>query len=224
VINDPAPDSPIDRPRAARVEQKGPPPAPEPPAPLLPPRQAGQGWIGWSVGSGYGWYSSGPLESNPNLRLPEGGFGVASLGHFGAEIGAQWSDSAAFSLISRHQVIRHSSTDPGVASTGHSWAHSLFARGVYLMPREGAQFYLGGLVGGGQGFRFKIDAQPGSNLVASDTVRGGMFVVGPVGGLILPIADRLSLEVEARILGGLPDKAVVGELNIGAQFDLFSLK
>jgi hypothetical protein len=83
---------------------------------------------------------------------------------------------------------------------------------------------VGALVGVGQGFRFKIDAQPSQNLDDSDTVRGGPFMLGPVAGIVLPLVERLSLVAEARLIGGFPDKAAVAELNVGAQFDLFSVK
>jgi hypothetical protein len=223
VINDPAPDSPIDGPKKSRYGKTPPPPPPPPPAALLPPRGPGQGWIGWSIGSGYGWHAAGPLETRPELSV-DSGFGAATVGHFGAEIGVQWNENVAISLQSRSQVIPRQSTDPTRGGNPHQWAHSLLARAVYLIPREGAQFYAGGVVGGGQGFRFRIDAQPSfRDLTTSDTVRGGPFVVGPVAGFILPLLERLSLVGEARILVGLPDEAGIFELNLGAQFDLFKI-
>ena len=223
IINDPAPDSPIDGPKKSRYAKAPPPPPPPPPAVLLPPRAAGQGWVGWSLGSGYGWHDAGPLEARSELSV-ESGFGAGVLGHFGAEIGVQWTDRLAVSLQSRSQVIPRQSTDPTRASASKQWAHALLARAVYLFPREGAQFYAGGMAGGGEGFRFRIDAQPSyRDLTSSDTVRGGAFVLGPVGGFVLPVLERLSLVGEARVLVGLPDKAGIFELNLGAQFDLFKL-
>lgn len=222
VINDPAPSSPIDGPRRDRNAKPEPATPPPPPAPLLPPRQPGQGWIGWSIGSGYGWHNSGPLETSSNLNV-DSGFGPTAVGHFGADIGVQMNDRFALSLQTRHQVIPAKSTDPTRADNPHQWAHAAFVRAAYIFPREGAQFYAGGMAGGGQGFRFRIDAQPGANLSTSDTVRGGAFVLGPVLGFILPMLEKLSLVVEARVLAGLPDAAVAGELNLGAQFDIFHL-
>ena len=72
-------------------------------------------------------------------------------------------------------------------------------------------------------FAFRIDAQPSQNLSTSDTVRGGPVVVGPTAGFVLPLLERLSVVAEARILVGVPDKAGIFELNLGAQFDLFRL-
>jgi hypothetical protein len=222
IINDPAPDSPIDRPRSDRFKKAQPAPPPEPPEPLLPPRGAGQGYIGWNLGSGYGWHASGPLEANPGLSV-NSGFAPAALGHFGAEVGAQWSDTWAFAIQSRHQVIPRKATDPTLGQDTKQWAHSIMARAAYLFPREGAQFFAGAVLGGGQGFRFRVDAQPSQNLPTSDTVRGGAFVAGPVAGFILPLVEKLSLVAEARALVGLPDTAGLFELNLGIQFDLFRI-
>jgi hypothetical protein len=221
-INDPAPSSPIDGPKKSRYGKTPPAPPPPPPSVLLPPRAAGQGWIGWNIGSGYGWHAAGPLEARSDLNV-DAGYGATTVGHFGAEIGVQWSERLALSLQSRSQVIPRKSTDPTRGSASKQWAHSLLARAVYLFPREGAQFYLGGVAGGGEGFRFRIDAQPSINLTSSDTVRGGPVILGPVAGFVLPLLERLSLVGEARILVGVPDKAGIFELNLGAQFDFFKI-
>lgn len=218
-IVEPAPPSPIDGPKGDRFGVKAPPPPPEEPSPLLPRRQSGQGWLGWSVGSGYGYHAGGPLEARPNLSV-SGSFAGAALGHFGLEVGFQRGDDTAFSLQTRSQVVPHQGGGEVIAK---QWAHSIFVRGVYLIPREAAQFYVGGMAGGGEGFRFRITAQPSSNLDSSDTMRGGPFAAGPVFGLILPLLEKLHLVVEGRVLAGFPDRAVLGELNLGAQFDLFSI-
>ncbi len=215
-----APASPIDGPKGQRFEKKPPPPPPEPAAPLLPRRAAQQGWIGWSLGSGYGWYGAGPLEQRTDLRV-DAGFAPTTLGHFGAELGVQWNEDWAFSLHTRHQVIPRQGGSRG--GTPHQWAHAAFVRGVHIFAREGAQLFAGGLVGGGQGFRFRIDAQPGRLLTTSDTVRGGPLMAGPVGGFVLPLLPKLSITGEARLVVGFPDKAAALELNLGAQFDLFTL-
>jgi hypothetical protein len=47
--------------------------------------------------------------------------------------------------------------------------------------------------------------------------------LGPVAGFVLPLLERLSLVGEARILVGVPDKAGIFELNLGAQFDFFKI-
>jgi hypothetical protein len=220
-ISDPAPDSPIDRPRSARGK-KAVVEAQEAPAPLLKTRAAKQGWIGWSLGSGYGWHGQQTLETR-TISEVGAGFGAIGVGHFGIDVGAQWNDQWAFSLQTRHQVIPRKTLDTTAPSSSKPWAHSLFARAAYLIPREAAQLYVGGMLGGGSGFRFRIDPAPSMGLGNSDTVRGGPIALGPVAGFVLPVLEKLSLVAEARVLVGVPDVAAAAELNIGAQFDLFDL-
>ena len=220
-VNDPAPESPISGPRPARgkkavVEVE------ETPAQLLQPRAAKQGWVGWSLGSGYGWHGQQRLETR-TISEVGAAFAPTGLGHFGFEVGGQLNDRVAVSLQSRHQVIPRQVLDSTAPPSSKPWAHAIFARAVYLFPREGAQLYVGGMAGGGDGFRFRIDAQPSRGLGNSDTVRGGPFALGPVAGFVLPVLERLSLVAETRLLVGLPDAAVAAELNLGAQFDLFRL-
>ncbi|HEY0715862.1 MAG TPA: hypothetical protein VGF45_24475, partial [Polyangia bacterium] len=90
-INDPAPESPIDRPRSARTK-KAEVETQEAPAPLLKPRAVKQGWIGWSVGSGYGWHGAQTLETR-SISEVGAGFGAVGIGHFGIDVGAQWSEA-----------------------------------------------------------------------------------------------------------------------------------
>ncbi|HEY0707206.1 MAG TPA: hypothetical protein VGG33_10425 [Polyangia bacterium] len=220
-INDPAPDSPIDRPRNTRGK-KPVAEAEEAPKPLLKPRAVKQGWIGWSVGSGYGWHGQQTLETR-TISEVGAGFGAIGVGHFGIDVGAQWNEQWALSLQTRHQVIPRKVLDTTVAPSSKPWAHSIFARAAYIIPREGAQLYVGGMVGGGEGFRFRIDPAPSMGLGNSDTVRGGPFALGPVAGFVLPLLEKLSLVGEARALVGVPDVAAALELNIGAQFDFFQL-
>jgi hypothetical protein len=63
-------------------------------------------------------------------------------------------------------------------------------KGLYLYPRGRLTPYVGGILGGGSGFRFRIDPQPSNNLSTSDTVRGGPLVLGPVAGLVFPLLQR----------------------------------
>ena len=95
----------------------------------------------------------------------------------------------------------------------------MLAKAIYRYPRERYQLYDGGVVGGGSGFRFRIDPQQSAALPASDTVRGGPVVFGPVGGIVLPLAERLSVVGELRVLVGAPDLAAMADFNVGLQFD-----
>jgi hypothetical protein len=174
------------------------------------------------LGSGYGWHGAQTLETR-TISEVGAGFGATGVGHFGIDVGAQWDDQWAFSLQTRHQVIGRKILDPTAPESTKPWAHSIFVRAAYLIPREAAQLYVGGMAGGGEGFRFRIEPAPSMGLGNSDTVRGGPFALGPVFGFVLPVLEKLSLVAEARALVGVPDVAATFELNLGAQFDLFQL-
>jgi hypothetical protein len=197
---------------------------PEPPRPPPPPRKLHAVWLGWTFGSGYGWHPRRRLERRVDLEI-DPAFGAGQLGHFGPEIGYQWRDRLAVSLQTRHQVIPKIATDPTQVDDAHQWAHTLLARAIYLFPdiRARLQPYTGGVVGLGEGFRFRVEAAPSRTLNTSDTIRGGPVVVGPIGGLIFRLAEGLSVMGEVRALFGVPDPAGMADLSIGLQFDTFQL-
>jgi hypothetical protein len=225
-INDPPPPSPIDGPRrstAAQVEKKESEP-PRPPAPPPPARKLHAVWLGWTFGSGYGWHPKRRLERRVDLEV-DPSFGSGHLGHFGPEIGYQWRERIAVSLQTRHQVIPQQASDPTQVDDSQQWAHTLIGRAIYLFPdyRPRLQPYTGGVVGIGEGFRFRVEAAPSRTLNTSDTIRGGPVVVGPIGGLIFRLTEGLSVVGEVRALFGLPDPGGMADLSIGLQFDTFQL-
>ena len=217
-ISDPAPASPIDRPKSSAAE-KPEVQIVEEPSPPIPPRQPGKWWLGWTLGTGYGWHGKQDLEAVEDKQVGAA-FGMGAIGHFGPEVGYQYSDRLAFTLQTRHQVIPRKIADPTVQGSSKKWGHTVLAKAMYRVPRERYQLYYGGAIGGGSGFRFRIDPQQSEGLPASDTVRGGPAVFGPVGGIVLPLADRLSVVGELRVLVGAPDLAAIADFNAGLQFDL----
>jgi hypothetical protein len=226
-INDAPPPSPIDGlsvdEQDEQDEKEVVPPGP--PRPPPPPRQPRAVWLGWTLGSGYGWHPRRRLERRADLEIDQS-FGAGHLGHFGPEVGFQWRDRIALSLQTRHQVIPRQSTDPTRVGLSKQWAHTLLARAVYLIdPDRYRRFrlYTGGVLGVGGGFRFRVEAAPSRSLATSDTVRGGPLVLGPIGGIIYPVFEGLSLVGELRALFGAPDPAGMADLSVGLQFDAFQL-
>jgi hypothetical protein len=216
-INDPAPSSPIDRPKNSSEKPEV--QVIEEPSPPIPPRAAGKWWVGWTLGTGYGWHGKQDLETVDGKQAGAA-FGMGAIGHFGPEVGYQYSDKLSFTLQSRHQVIPRKVADPTMQGNSKKWGHTILAKAMVREPRERYQLYYGGTVGGGSGFRFRIDPQQSAALPASDTVRGGPVVLGPVGGIVLPLAERLSVVGEMRLLVGAPDFAAMADFNAGLQFDL----
>ena len=216
-VYDPPPASPIDGGKRSDSDKQI--EAVVEPSPPPSPRGVGTIWMGWTVGSGYGWHPSQELETESRLKAGAA-FGAGTIGQFGPEVGYQWRDRIALSAQTRHQIIPKVVSDPTRGGKPNQWAHSLILRATYLFPRERYQPYLGGVLGGGSGFRFRIDPQPSNNLPTSDTVRGGPLVLGPVAGIVFPLVNRLHLVGELRALLGAPDLATLAEVNFGLQFDL----
>jgi hypothetical protein len=225
-INDRPPASPIDGPRrpTSSVAASREPAVPMPPRPPPPARALGAVWLGWTFGSGYGYHPKRRLERRDDLEI-DGAFGAGGLGHFGPELGFQWRERIALSLQTRHQVIPRQVTDPTQVDSSEQWAHTLLGRAIYLFRDIHPRFHLysGGVVGLGEGFRFRVEAAPSRLLNTSDTVRGGPVVVGPIGGIIFPFADGLSLVGEVRGMMGLPDPAAMADFSIGLQVDTFQM-
>jgi hypothetical protein len=224
-INDPPPPSPINRPPspAGTIELKQA-PVPEAPRPPPPHRALGAVWLGWSFGSGYGYHPRTRLERRNDLQVAAA-FSPGHLGHFGPEVGYQWRDRIALSLQTRHQVIPRQATDPTQIDDAQQWAHTLLARGIYLFREVHPRFHLysGGVLGLGEGFRFRVEAAPSRRLSTSDTIRGGPLLVGPIGGIIFPFTEGLSLVGEVRGMIGLPDVGAMADFSLGIQFDTFQL-
>jgi hypothetical protein len=224
-INDPPPRSPIDGPRrpATQVEAAKE-VVPMPPRPPPPPRALRAVWLGWTLGSGYGYHPRRRLERRVDLSI-DPAFGAGHLGHFGPEIGYQWRERIALSLQTRHQVIPRQITDPTKIDSSEQWAHTLLGRGIYLFRDIHRRFHLytGGVLGLGEGFRFRVEAAPSRTLSTSDTVRGGPVVLGPIGGIIVPLIEGVSVVGELRGMFGVPDPAAMADLSIGLQVDTFQM-
>jgi hypothetical protein len=224
-INDPPPPSPIDGPRRLAGEVKETQEVvPMPTRPPPPARRLRAVWLGWTFGSGVGYHGRRRLERRVDLEA-DAAFGAGHLGHFGPEVGFQWRERIALSLQTRHQVIPRQITDPTRIDSAQQWAHTLLGRGIYLLrdihPR--LQPYTGGVLGVGEGFRFRVEAAPSRTLSTSDTIRGGPVVLGPIGGIIFRVLEGVSLVGEVRAMFGVPDPALMGDFSLGLQVDTFQL-
>ena len=79
----------------------------------------------------------------------------------------------------------------------------------------------GRLVGTGRGrerFRMVISRQPDAtpSLPQNDTIRGGPVVLGPAAHALYMLSESIGLRGELSLLAGVPDFAVVTDLNLGA--------
>jgi hypothetical protein len=180
-------------------------------------RGPGSIFLGLGVGSAIGASPSRPLELHTNQSVKAGpAFG--GLLHLLPEIGVQLSQSVAISLQGRHQYIRPSG-GPDPRGQAPKMAHAALACLYYsLNDSDSVQWMLTAAVGGGSGFRLKVQPSPQAGVIASDTVAGGPVVFGPGLALFIHAGRSVVLTPSLRVLAGAPNLAAVAEGALGMQY------
>jgi hypothetical protein len=175
-------------------------------------------WIGFGVGSGFGWHDRRDLEAQPDFFIPSG-VATAALVHLSPEVGYRWDARTAFSLQSRHQLIPVTGTLVGGVSRARM-AHALFLRAHRLLAPVGDDLELWGTaaVGAGSAIRFYIPQHPMSGLEASDTVAAGPFAFGPGVSLVYRASPRLGILAEVRAMVAVWRVAALADLGVGALY------
>ena len=203
-----------------------------------------QWWIGFSIGSGYGYALAGGLEALPQLQSRYvSGIAWEGGGHLAPEIGYQLGPNYAISLEGRNQYIPQTGHFSGFAATG---AQSVLFK-FYAYTRQSRGRFFGNLAaGGGEGFRLIASPAQGCRTPTSsgqdcsvffpggkpvidtqfpnfkDTVRGGPGLVGAGGGFLYEISKSVSWVAEVNLLAGLPHFAAIVDVNTGFQFNFGS--
>jgi hypothetical protein len=192
-----------------------------------------QWWIGFGLGSGFGFAPASGLEAlggsmpgAPNLqsRYASGG-AWAGLGHIAPEIGYQLGPNFAISLEGRDQYIPQTKHFSQYAATG---AHLVLAKLLLYTKQSRGRFFGSVAAGGGEGFRLIAHPAEGLNPppggdgaypTFKDTVRGGPVAAGVGGGFIYEISKGVSWMAEVNLLAGFPKFAAVVDLNTGFQIN-----
>ncbi len=201
-----------------------------------------QWWIGFSLGSGYGFAPAGGLESLPQLSSRYvSGVAWEGGGHIAPEVGYQLGPNFAISLEGRNQYIPQSSHFSQYAATG---AQAVLVKLIAYTKQSRGRFFGDLAVGGGEGFRLiatpaqgcaapNVQGQNCSSFVGGtvtdpafptfkDTVRGGPGLVGAGGGFLYEISKGVSWMAEINLLAGLPHFAAIADINTGFQFNFGS--
>jgi hypothetical protein len=205
-------------------------------------------WIGFAIGSGYGFAPAGGLESLPALSgRYVSGVAWEGGGHLAPEIGYQLSPNFAISLEGRNQYIPQTSHVAKFAATG---AQAVLLKLIAYTKQSRARFFGDIAVGGGEGFRLiatpaqgcKAPGVTGTEDCAhffanngagpaimdkdfpnfKDTVRGGPGLAGIGGGFLYEISKGVSWMAEIKVLAGLPHFAAIADVNTGFQFNFGS--
>lgn len=175
-------------------------------------------FVGASVGVGHGYFPERALDFHSELATPAN-FGSAGLPVWLPEVGWQFSNAMTASIQLRWQNLGTEGTgDPKEGSPAKE-SYAVLLRGQFQFGDGLWQPFLGANVGIGDGFRVAVPARPNEDppLKRDDTVRGGPLVVGPSVGALYHINRHVAAAGELRVLVGLPNVALVGELSLGMQ-------
>lgn len=173
------------------------------------------------VGSGFGYAAGNRTEAFGNQGVQfKSGLAPAYLGHAVIEIGYFVGRNTALTLTGRHQWVAGSKYG---TATG---AHSGLLRLLFFTEREGKlRWYYAISAGGGEGFRLRVNATVNdergnpTGVKVQDTVRGGPYVVSPLGGgMTYRITRRLHWTVDAQVLFGIPKYSTVLDLTTGIRW------
>ncbi|HEY0709584.1 MAG TPA: tetratricopeptide repeat protein [Polyangia bacterium] len=179
-------------------------------------RLAGAVFVGFGLGSGYGYQTGGSLEFRKEKSVAAGPLsgGLVALR---PEVGYQLSDDLALSVQARLQFIPAQGSGDGTPGSPIESAHSILLRATQAFGSGNLRTTGSVVLGAGQGFRLRVPRDPDANLARSDTVRGGPVLAGAGFGLAYHASTHVAWTFEARALVGLPKIAALAELAAGVE-------
>jgi hypothetical protein len=173
-------------------------------------------WIGLGLGVAQGVQFERDLEFRSDLKAGAGLTG-AGLPHLMPEVGYQWNERYAIAVQTRHQWIPERGSGDGRPGGPRTSAHAVLVRGLRFLGEGRTQLFGAAALGGGPGFRLVVPPSASQGLARNDTIRGGPILLGGGGGVLHHFGPRFGLALELRVLAGVPDFALLGELNLGLQ-------
>jgi hypothetical protein len=202
------------------------------------PRSEHRFWLSFGIGTGYGWAKGTPEvnqtdQQGRNIDFP-GGFAPAQLLHLSPEIGFFMAPNLLLSLQGRLQLVtaatevrdpscpenKQSSTGVGVCTPAKG-AIAILGKATWLLGKPAAFRPFFSLSAGGGEIRHLIsidnlrDCGPGRNAQCTDTILGGVILVGPGAGFNYTLSSSLSFVASLNSLVGLPNPTVNFDLNVG---------
>jgi hypothetical protein len=203
-------------------------------------------WIGFGVGSGYGYAKGNGFEAvNKSIETDPGGscapnstrfhclqsaflpgLAWAGVAQLEPEFGIAISPNMAVSVAGR---LQYTAPQSKYAQFTANAAIGVFAKLLFYTKQNQVRFYGGPLVGGGN-FRFLGYPDQGATCVSGqpcysdfkDTIVAGPILVGGAAGLYYEASKPVSLFVEINEIVGLPLFGAVTDVNAGIQFNLYS--
>jgi hypothetical protein len=200
-------------------------------------------WVSFGIGTGYGW-AKGTPEVNQTDKQGHpiefgGGFAPAQLLHLTPEIGFFMAPNVLLSLQGRLQVVtaatevrdpscpnnKNSTTGVGVCSPAKG-AIAVLGKATWLLGKPTPFRPFLSLSAGGGEIRHLIsiatlnDCGPGRNAACTDTVLGGIILVGPGAGFSYDLSKSVAFVGAVNSLVGLPNPTVNFDFNIGLAMGL----
>jgi hypothetical protein len=197
--------------------------------------------VSFGIGTGYGWAKGRP-EVNQTDKMGRdiefsGGFAPAQLMHLTPEVGFFMAPNLLLSLQGRLQVVtaatevRDASCPDNKDADGvgvcapAKGAIAILGKATWLLgkPQPFRPFF--SLSAGGGEIRHLIsvpltDCGPAQNAQCTDTVLGGVILVGPGAGFSYDLSKSLSFVAGLNSLIGLPNPTVNFDLNLGLAMGL----
>jgi hypothetical protein len=199
-------------------------------------------WVSLGIGTGYGWAKGRPEVNQTDKQGRDiefsGGFAPAQLMHLTPEVGFFMAPNLLLSLQGRLQVVTAATEVRDASCPDNKDADGV---GV-CAPAKGAIAVLGkatwllgkpqpfrpwfSLSAGGGEIRHLIsieklnDCGPAKNAQCTDTVLGGVILVGPGAGFSYDLSKSLSFVAGLNSLIGLPNPTVNFDLNVGMAMGL----
>jgi hypothetical protein len=180
-------------------------------------RPAGHVFVGFGLGSGYGWQPGGTLEFHTEKEVAAGPLS-GGLVNLLPELGYQVTDDFAVSLQARLQIVPSEGAGDPKAGAPVEKAYAVLLRTVYAVgATSNLRGFVSACVGGGDGFRLRVPRDPTAGLIRSDTVRGGPFLGGAGIGVAYHFNSHAAWTTEIRTIAGLPKLAAVVDLATGLE-------
>jgi hypothetical protein len=199
-------------------------------------------WVSLAIGTGYGWAKGTPEvnqtdQSGHRIEFA-GGFAPAQLLHVSPEVGFFMAPNLLLSLQGRLQVVtaatevRDTSCPENKGPNGvgicapAKGAIAILGKATWLLGKPAPFRPFFSLSAGGGEVRHLIsidklkDCGPSRDAQCTDTVLGGVILVGPGAGFSYDLSKGLSFVASLNSLIGLPNPTVNFDVNVGMAMGL----
>jgi hypothetical protein len=182
------------------------------------------------VGTGFGW-ATGVGDTNHDVMISPAGIATASLGQIAPEVGYWLRSSLMLSLQLRYQHVTGTTDvyDQGVDHHTANYAFAAFAKATWKWG-EGKLHPLFSLALGGGEIRHVVtlkhvplingvtECGSSMNETCVDTIAAGPIMLGPGGGILYDLTDKLSLVAQGNSVIAFPNFTFNVDINVGVAY------